>query len=229
MLRRENASPLSIVAVSLIALALSSSLPGPALLIAKTTAGREAQPLFAEGTSVTLEYFSGEGSFKDGYDFSELTVVRYYSATGPNPTGFDPDFYLEVFEYTYGENNQINGVILGPIVAAEGDFASMPDRGRLRTLDYGEVDLYSVTEVPDPSDPRFEVQGFLVGHTYGLFTKEGDYVVLHVDSQYPYMGVPYDDWYKDGITFTWRYASAGGVSAGGGEGGGGEAGELSVE
>ncbi len=229
MLRRENASPLSIMAVSLIALALSSSLPGPALLIAKTTAGREAQPLFADSTSVTLEYFSGEGSFKDGYDFSELTMVRYYSATGPNPTGFDPDFYLEVFEYTYGENNQINGVILGPIVAAEGDFASMPDRGRLRTLDYGEVDLYSVTEVPDPSDPRFEVQGFLVGHTYGLFTKEGYYVVLHVDSQYPYMGVPYGDWYKDGITFTWRYASTGGASAGGGEGGGGEAGELSVE
>lgn len=167
-------------------------------------------PLESQGTTtVTLEYFSGEESFKDGYDFSEGVKVRFYSASGPRPSGYNPDFYLEIWEYTYNANHQMNGEILGPIIAAEGNFAAMPDRGWLRTIDYGVVRLDSVNEVPDRSDARFKVQGFLVGHTYGLFTKEGDYVLLHVDSQYPFESVSYKDWYKDGITFTWRYASAG--------------------
>ncbi|MCD6244182.1 MAG: hypothetical protein J7J65_02970, partial [Candidatus Korarchaeota archaeon] len=75
--------------------------------------------------------------------------VRFYSASGPQPSGYDPDFYLEVWKYTYNANNEMNGEILGPIIAAHGNFATMPDRGWLRTIDYGTVGLNSVNEVPD--------------------------------------------------------------------------------
>ncbi len=167
------------------------------------------QNLGSQDTTVTLEYFSGEDSFKDGYDFSEGVKVRFFSASGPQPSGYNPDFYLEEWKNIYGANHKISGVILGPIIAAQGNFASMPNHGWLKIIDYGTAKLDSISEVPSHSDPRFKVQGFLVGHTYGLFTKEGDYVILHVDSQYPYKRVRYKDWYKEGITFTWRYVSTG--------------------
>jgi len=153
-----------------------------------------------QGTSVTLECFYGEGSYFDGYDFSEQAVQRVLEGT-PDKPNLNPDFYIYEYQYIFNQNHQIIGELLGPKSGAD------PASGWVPIIDYGEVGINAVTEVPSPSDPRFQEQGFQVGHTYGMFTKEGNYVVLHIDSQYPYMQVEYNDWYKDGITFTWKYVS----------------------
>jgi hypothetical protein len=131
-------------------------------------------------TSVTLEFFPGEGSFMDGYDFSASAVQRW-GESGPDNPGLSPDFYL--YEYS-------------TILASRESYILKA------TIDYGTTPLTSISEIPSQSDSRFENHDLVQGRTYGMFTNEGDYVVIQVTSLYDQ---PFNDWYKYGMTFDWMY------------------------
>jgi len=156
--------------------------------------GIEAQAFAQEPPqTVILENFGGEGSFTDGYDFSERAAQRWLES-GPDNPSLNPDFYL----------NEFASGIFGPLV-----HPYLRAQGWVRMVNYGQVSIDAVAAVPSQSDPSFLEQGFAVGYTYGLFTKEGNYVALHVNSQYPYNQIAYGDWYKNGIEFSWRFVSGG--------------------
>jgi hypothetical protein len=135
-------------------------------------------------TSVTLEFFPGEGSFMDGYDFSASAVQRWGESGADNP-GLSPDFYL--YEYC-------------TILASRESYILKA------TIDYGTTPLTSISEIPSQSDSRFETHDLVQGRTYGMFTNEGDYVVIQVTSLYEQ---PFNDWYKYGMTFDWVYVEGG--------------------
>jgi len=135
-------------------------------------------------TSATVENFFGEGSFMDGYDFSANAVQRW-GESGPDNPGLSPDFYL-------GDSNT-------PVTTP--DYHSPK-----ATIDYGTTPLASITEIPSQSDSRFANNMFVQGRTYGMFTNEGDYVVIQVTSLYEQ---PFDDWHINGMTFNWMYVGGG--------------------
>lgn len=139
-------------------------------------------------SSATVENFFGEGSFMDGYDFSAYAVQRVDEYGIDNPSLY-PDFY-------FGDGNM-------PV--------ETPDYHSPRpVINYGAAALNTITEIPDPYDSRFSTQSFVQGYTYGMFTWEGDYVVLQVTSIYQ---TPYSDHYINGMTFDWMYVE--GVQSGG--------------
>jgi len=135
-------------------------------------------------TSSTVENFFGEGSFMDGYDFSDYAVQRW-GESGPDNPGLSPDFY-------FGDSNMP--------VTTPNSFSPKA------TIDYATTPLSSITEIPSQSDSRFIDNYFVQGRTYGMFTLEGDYVVIQVTSLYEQ---PYDDWHKNGMTFNWMYVEGG--------------------
>ncbi|MCJ7433448.1 MAG: carboxypeptidase-like regulatory domain-containing protein, partial [Anaerolineales bacterium] len=140
-------------------------------------------------TSVTVENFFGEfgeGSFTDGYDFSAYAVQRW-GESGPDNPGLSPDFY-------FGRSNM-------PVTTP---LSFMPKA----TIAYGTEPLSSITEIPSQSDSRFGNNYFFQGQTYGMFTLEGDYVVLQVTRLYEQ---PFDDLHKNGMTFDWKYVEGGGT------------------
>lgn len=124
----------------------------------------------------------------DGYDFSAYAVQRVDEYGIDNPSLY-PDFY-------FGDGNM-------PV--------ETPDYHSPRpVINYGAAALNTITEIPDPYDSRFSTQSFVQGYTYGMFTWEGDYVVLQVTSIYQ---TPYSDHYINGMTFDWMYVE--GVQSGG--------------
>ena len=145
----------------------------------------EARPPAApalQTITVNLENFGGEGSFRDGYDFSAQAVQRY-GEEGPDRPELAPDFY-------YLEGYPIAGPIGFDIV---------------NTIDFGAVGLETVTTAPDPADPRFGQNTLSFGHTYGLYTLEGQFVAFQVTNVYQ---EPYDDWHIEGITIVWKQLGA---------------------
>ena len=145
----------------------------------------EARPAAApalQTITVDLENFSGEGSFMDGYDFSAQAVQRY-GEEGPDRPELVPDFY-------YSEGYPIAGPIGFDIV---------------NTIDFGAVGLETVTTAPDAADPRFGQSSLSFGHTYGLYTMEGQFVAFQVNNVYE---EPYDDWHIEGITIVWKQLGA---------------------
>ena len=159
-------------------LSLVGSLPLEAA--APTTATQPGNT--AQTITVSLESFGGEGSFKDGYDFSAQAVQRD-GEMGPDRPELDPDFY-------YNEGFPITG---------EAGFVRVP------TIDYGVVGLGVVTQAADPGDPRYAENALEVGHTYGLHTKEGRFVAFQVTDTYQ---EPYNDWRIEGITIVWKELGA---------------------
>ena len=131
-------------------------------------------------TSATVENFFGEGSFMDGYDFSAYAVQRW-GEEGPDNPGLSPDFY-------FGDSNY-------PVTTPE-------YHSPKATIDYGTTPLNSITEIPSQSDSRFANNYFVQGRTYGMFTNEGDYVVLQVLNFYEQS---YDDDYIIGMNFNWMF------------------------
>ena len=145
----------------------------------------EARPPAApalQTITVNLENFGGEGSFMDGYDFSAQAVQRY-GEEGPDRPELALDFY-------YSEGYPIAGPIGFDIV---------------NTIDFGAVGLETVTTAPDPADPRFGQNTLSFGHTYGLYTLEGQFVAFQVTNVYQ---EPYDDWHIEGITIVWKQLGA---------------------
>jgi hypothetical protein len=165
------------------------------LLVLLWPAFAEAAMAFAQEPpqTVILEKYGGEGGYTDGYDFSERAAQRWLES-GPDNPSLNSDFYL----------NEFGSGIFGPSV-----HPYLLAQGWVRMINYGQVSLDAVSAVPSQSDSGFVEQGFVVGYTYGLFTKEGNYVALHVNSQYPYNQIAYGDWYKNGIEFSWRFVSGG--------------------
>jgi len=148
----------------------------------------EARPPAApalQAITVNLENFAGEGTFMDGYDFSAQAVQRY-GEEGPDRPELAPDFYyLERYP------------IAGPIWISGFDIVN--------TIDFGAVGLETVTTAPDPADPRFGQNTLSFGHTYGLYTLEGQFVAFQVTNVYE---EPYNDWRIEGITIVWKQLGA---------------------
>jgi|GEM_PF-812073 len=136
-------------------------------------------------TSVTLQSFYGEGSYQDGYDFSAYAVQRWGEG-GPDNPSLSPDFYL--------------GDPFTPLTTSESPFDPK------HTIDYGVIPLASITEIPDHTDSRFASNNFVAGQTYGMFTNEGDYVVLQVvDTVEEFV----DNDLTIRMTFNWVYVEGG--------------------
>ena len=135
-------------------------------------------------TSVTLQSFFDEGSYQEGYDFSAYAVQRWGEG-GPDNPSLSPDFYL--------------GDPFTPLTTSEFYDPKY-------TIDYGVVPLASITEIPDHADPRFASNNFVAGQTYGMFTNEGDYVVLQaVDTVEEFV----DNDLTIRMTFNWVYVEGG--------------------
>ena len=134
----------------------------------------------------TLEIFSGEGSFQDGYDFKKKAVQRI-SENGISNPSLKPDIFY-----------------------AEKEFIESPDNHkRLKVIDYGKKAINKITERPNPNDFRFykidyHKSPILKGHTYAMYTKRGKLVLINIIDMYQ---KPYDDYHINGIKFKWKLAS----------------------
>jgi len=185
---------ISVFVLLIVSLVSTSSIQAQSLTSPNSQNEYLGEPVFLSSTistqaqtSVTVESFFGEGSFMDGYDFSAYAVQRW-GESGPDNPDLSPDFYLS--ENTPVTNN--------------------PDQtySPKTTINYGATPLASITEIPSQSDSRFANNDFVQGRTYGMFTLEGDYVVLQVTSLYEQ---PFNDWHKNGMTFDWVYVEGGGT------------------
>jgi len=121
----------------------------------------------------------------DGYDFSAYAVQRW-GEDGPDNPGLSPDFYL-------GDSNT-------PVTTT--DYHSPKP-----VINYGTTVLTSITEIPSESDSRFATQAFVQGSTYGMFTNEGDYVVLQVVTLFQEVNADYEP--RNVMTFNWMYVEGG--------------------
>lgn len=140
-----------------------------------------------EKGTVTLEIFSGEGSFQDGYDFQKQAVQRI-GENGVSDASLNPDIFY-----------------------SEKEFIESPDTYvRPKVIDFGEVPLSTIMEKPAPDDHRFYPIEFhkspiTKGHTYAMYTKSGNLVFLEIIDMYK---KSYADDYINGITFKWKIPSS---------------------
>jgi len=133
--------------------------------------------------TVTLRHWGGEGSYEEGYDFSEKGIQRY-GETGPDKPNLNPDlFYTGSWERSFPTTQPHNS--LNP----------------LERIDYGAVSLNQINGLPAWNDPRFKKGHLEAGHTFGFYTKEGNYVLLKVNEE---KDIPREDWHVGDLNFSWK-------------------------
>jgi len=149
---------------------------------------RQQDPVQSEINSdshdtVTLKHWGGEGSYEEGYDFSAKEVQRYGEG-GPDKPNLNPDFYYTgSWERSFPTRQAHNA--LSP----------------LERIDYGKVGLDQIENLPPRNDQRLEKGHLEAGHTYGLYTKEGNFVLLKVKGE---EDVPHEDWHIGELRFSWK-------------------------
>jgi len=139
----------------------------------------------AQSTVQLMSWFNEERVIQ-GYDFSAGAVQTIWEELEEDDLSYDPnlspDFYL--------------GDTWFPV--------STPDyHNPLPVINYGNTPLSAITQIPAKNDGRFTTQAFVQGNTYGLFTLEGDYVAIRIQS----ISQPGTAGYE--MHFTWQYVKQG--------------------
>jgi hypothetical protein len=137
-------------------------------------------------SAVQLMSWFNEERVIQGYDFSAGAVQTIWEELEEGDLSYNPnlspDFYL--------------GDTWFPV--------STPDyHNPLPVINYGNTQLGAITQIPAKNDRRFATQAFVQGNTYGLFTLEGDYVAIRIQS----ISQPGTAGYE--MHFTWQYVKQG--------------------
>ncbi len=176
------------------------------ILIVKTN------PQSNEVSLTYLEHFDEYKSYTQGIDFSENAIIKLFLETlEPDVQGYQPDFYVDK-DYVSGQVCLKLRDIGWEEFSAGGK--TYKDKGLFEdilSIDIGEgFSLYnSFSETPPPTDPRFEINCMTVNHVYGVYDKEGRFVVFYVTSiDHKEYENPWRDAYT--LNIVWRYGETGG-------------------
>lgn len=131
-------------------------------------------------TTVSLKNNFGEDSYMEGYDFSARVVQTVPAGDENNPL-LSSDFYL--------------GDSCFPV-------STPAYHSPIPVINYGAVQLSAITQIPAKNDSRFATQAFVQDNTYGLFTREGDFVAIRIQ-RISRSGDGYE------MNFSWQYVKQG--------------------